>query len=183
MMLKVVETKHGRRLVRSPLMFLAIAVLAVAGMVMQACDVESGDRTPARRDDDKTGEFHRSPVAAFEQFRIDVTNDDTGCAAEPADVNAELNQRVRLAIQLQGAAITSTGTGSTSVEGERDKVKYEVSGLQISSSGGAFGTGVTAIDLDLESGTRRTYDFNTANAGEFDILCNGEKVGTFAVSG
>ena len=78
--------------------------------------------------------------------------------------------------------LKTTATGSTTLEGERELVTYQVEGLTISSSGGAFGTGVTDVNLELESGTRRSYDFSAAGAGAFDILCDGVKVGTFTVN-
>ena len=112
--------------------------------------------------------LHRSPVTAFEQFRIDVENTAAGCAADPADISIVSSQRVRLAIQLKSDAV-------------RDKVRYVIQGLEISGSGGAF-TGVTKIDLELESGPRRSYDFNATNSGDFNILCDGVKIGTFTVS-
>lgn len=173
--------KHSRRV---PALWLIVGLLALAGMFAAACGVESGDRRPARSDEDQTGEFHRSPVAAFEQFRIDLEKTDAGCTADPADVSAEDNQRVSLAIQLKAEGEISAGsTGSTQFVGERDSVTYAIDGLTIGSSGGALGTGVTAIDLDLDSGTRLTYQFNVRGAGEFPILCDGEQVGTFSVTG
>ena len=173
--------KHSRRV---PALWLIVGLLALAGMFAAACGVESGNRRPARDDQDKTGEFHRSPVAAFEQFRIDLEKTDAGCTADPADVSAQDNQRISLAIQLKAEGEISAGsTGSTQFVGERDSVTYAVDGLTIGSSGGALGTGVTAIDLDLDSGTRLTYQFNVRGAGEFPILCDGEQVGTFTVTG
>lgn len=182
-MLQRVSAIHTKNTIRRiPLTYLVL-LLGLASMFALACDVESGDRRPARTDEDKTGEFHRSPVAAFEQFRIDVENTDDGCVADPADITVGEGQRIRLAIQLQSEVnITTTGTGSTKVEGEREKVTYQIDGLTISSSGGAFGTGVTDVNLDLESGTRRSYDFNAAGIGAFNILCDGDKIGTFTVN-
>lgn len=166
-----------------PLPYFAL-LLGLGCMLLLACGVESGNRRPARQDEDKTGEFHRSPVAAFEQIRIDLEKTDDGCTANPADITVSDGQRVRLSPQLQGGGeITTTGgTGSTQFVGERDKAVYSVDGLQISSSGGAFGAGVTEVNLELESGRRLSYDFNAAGAGAFDILCDGEKVGTFTVN-
>ena len=122
---------------------------------------------PVLRDDDKTGEFHRSPVAAFEQFRVDVEKTDEGCTADPANITVITGQRIRLAVQLQSH--------------EHGRVSYRINGLTISSSGGALGSGATNVNLALESGTRLSYDFNAASAGAFDILCDGEKIGTFTV--
>ena len=157
-------------------------LLGFACMMVLACGVESGDRRPARRDDDKTGEFHRSPVAAFEQFRVDVEKTDTGCTADPSDITVSEGSRVNFAVQLTGGEVTTTATGSTELQGEREKVSYKVDGLAISSSGGAFGTGVTEVDLELETGTRRSYSFSVASVGAFDILCDGDKIGTFTVN-
>lgn len=166
-----------------PLAYLALGLVSIMSLFVLACGVESGDRTPARRDDDRTGEFHRSPVTAFEQFRVDVEKTDDGCAVDPADITVSDGQRVRLAVQLQSdVEIKTTATGSTALEGERETATYQIDGLTISSSGGAFGTGVTEVNLDLESGTRRSYDFNTAGAGAFDILCDGDKIGVFTVN-
>lgn len=173
--------KHSRRV---PALWFIVGLLALAGMFAAACGVESGNRRPARDTEDKTGEFHRSPVAAFEQFRIDLEKTDAGCTADPADVSARDNDRVSLAIQLKAEGdIVQGSTGSTQFVGERDSVTYAIDGLTIGSSGGALGTGVTAIDLDLDSGTRLTYQFNVRGAGEFPILCDGEQVGTFSVTG
>ena len=165
------------------LVYISMVFIILGSMVAIACGVESGDRRPARRDDDKTGEFHRSPVAAFEQFRVDIEKTDAGCTVDPADITVSDGQRVRLAVQLQSdVEITTTQTGSTKLEGERETATYQIDGLTISSSGGAFGTGKTEVNLDLESGTRRSYDFNAAGAGVFDILCDDNKIGTFTVN-
>lgn len=172
------NTADGRK---TPIMLLALIGLTFLFLI--ACEVESGDRRPARRDEDKSGEFHRSPVTAFEQFRVDVEKTEEGCTVDPADITVSDGQRVRLAVQLQSdVELKTTATGSTTFEGEREEATYQIDGLTISSSGGAFGTGVTDVNLDLESGTRRSYDFNAAGAGAFDILCDGDKVGTFTVN-
>ena len=165
-----------------PLLYIALIFITVGSMIILACGVESGDRRPARRDDDKTGEFHRSPVAAFEQFRVDVEKTDDGCIAEPADITVSEGSRVNFAVQLTGGEVTTTATGSTQLQGEREEVSYKIDGLAITSSGGAFGPGITAVDLELETGTRRSYSFSVASAGAFDILCDGDKVGTFTVN-
>ncbi len=166
-------------------------LLGFTCMLLLACGVESGDRRPARRDDDKTGEFHRSPVAAFEQLRVDVEKTDEGCTAldengSPVpsdDITVSAGSRINFAVQLKGGELTTTTTGSTQMaSGERDKVSYKIDGLAISSSGGAFAPGVTAVDLELESGTRRSYSFSVPTAGAFDILCDGDKIGTFTVN-
>jgi plastocyanin len=164
------------------LVYFALVSIILGSMIALACGVESGDRRPARRDDDKTGEFHRSPVAAFEQFRVDVEKTDAGCTAEPADITVSEGARVNFAVQLTGGEVTTTATGSTQLQGEREQANYRIEGLVISSSGGAFGPGVTEVDLNLETGTRRSYSFSVPTAGAFDIFCDGDKIGTFTVN-
>ena len=162
------------------LLYLAI-LLTLVSVAAIACGIKSGDRSPARSTPITV--FHRTVVTAFEQFRVDVENTSSGCVADPADIDIVASQRVRLAIQLKSDAVTqSAGGGSTQFTGERDKVRYVIQGLEISGSGGAFTTGITSVDLELESGTRRSYDFNAANFGDFDILCDGVKIGTFSVT-
>ena len=165
-----------------PVAHFALVLIILGSIVALACGVESGDRRPARADDDKTGEFHRSPVAAFEQFRVDVEKTDTGCTADPADITVNEGSRVNFAVQLTGGEVSTTATGSTQLEGEREMASYKIDGLTISSSGGAFGTGVTEVALELETGTRRSYSFSVPSAGAFDILCDGDKIGTFTVN-
>ena len=145
-----------------------------------ACGVKSGDRGSARPGGELP-EFHRSPVSVFEQFRVDIDRTDDGCSADPADITVTSGQRVRMAIQLP-TEIAQSSTGSLVVTGERITVNYSIAGLELSSTGGAFGLGVTTFDLDLESGARLSYDFNTANTGAFDIMCDEFKVGTFTVN-
>ena len=120
------------------------------------------------RDEDRTGEFHRYPVTVFAQFRVDVEKTEGGCTVNPADITVADGQRVRLAVQLQSDVELKT--------------TYQVDGLTIASSGGAFGLGVTDVNIEIESGGRRSYDFNAAGAGAFDILCDGTKIGTFTVN-
>ena len=114
----------------------------------------------------------RSPVTSFVQYRIDVTNDDTGCTSYPADIKAKVGQRMRFAIQLVSERVPR---GSQTVT-------YSIPGLELSGSGGAFLPGVTSLELHLSSGNRTSYDFDVANAGSFDILCDGVKIGTFTSS-
>ncbi len=156
-------------------------LLAILMLGALACGVKSGNRRGARPT--QTVEFHRSPVTAFEQYRIDVTNDDTGCTSNPADVTAQVGQRIRFAIQLvsEGVAGGAAGT-SAQLIGESQTVTYSIPGLEMSGSGGAFSAGVTSLELQLTSGNRASYDFNVANAGSFDILCDGVKIGTFTSS-
>ncbi len=158
----------------------ALLCLAVLLMTALACGVKAGDNSPARPGGE-TLEFHRSPVTAFEQFRIDLAITDAVCTADPSDVTVTMGQRVRLAIQLPGE-IRQGITKSLEVVGERIQVNYTISGLEISSSGGAFATGIKEVNLDMESGARQSYDFNPAATGDFDILCNDDKVGVFTVN-
>ena len=83
---------------------------------------------------------------------------------------------------MQGADLGNRATGSITVTGEKKNAKYEISGMVIKSAAGAFDIGTSAVQLDLESGARKNYDFNVASAGSFDILCDGNKVGTFTVT-
>ena len=158
-----------------------VLVFALAALLFSfACGVKSGDRRPARTDADKQGEFHRSPVAfKMEELTIDLDKTEQGCIATPADVSVPLAARIRLAVQLQGADLGKSATGSITVTGEKKNAKYEISGMVIKSAAGAFDIGTSAVQLDLESGARKNYDFNVASAGSFDILCDGNKVGTF----
>ena len=184
-MTRIKELNLRMPVLKMPLVGALIALLAFASMaVSMACGVESGDRRPARQDDSETTEFHRSPVTAFEQFRMDVTKDDTGCSLDPSEVAVTMGNRVRLAVQLplEEGQMGQGATKSIVVTGEKQSVQFKIEGLQISASGGAFGTGKTEFDLTLESGARKSYDFNAANTGSFDMLCDGAMVGTFTVN-
>ena len=175
----MVTTGNVGRASRRMLLCIPI-LLTILALTVVACGVKAGDNTPARPGGGIT-EFHRSPVTAFEQFRVTLEKTDAGCTADPSDITVTMGQRVRLAIQLPTEVAQGT-TGSLIVTGDRFEITYGISGLEISSSGGAFGTGVTAVDLMLESGAKQSYDFNPAIAGAFEILCDGEKVGTFTVN-
>ncbi|MAF52171.1 MAG: hypothetical protein CL694_04030 [Chloroflexi bacterium] len=155
----------------------AIAILVLAAM---GCGVKSGDRGSARPEGEST-EFHRSPVTAFEQFRVDLATSDAGCTADPGDITVTMGQRVRIAIQLP-TELAQGSTGSLEVVGEQEEVHYVISGLEINNAGGAFVATATSVDLEFESGARVFYDFNPGNSGAFDILCNDDKVGVFTVS-
>ena len=173
--------KLNRKLTMRSLAYLAalVALLSVASL---ACGVESGDRRPARQGETETLEFHRTPVTAFEQFRIDVTKEEgADCTIDPSEVAVQMGNRVRLAIQLPTEIAQGT-TGSLEVTGDKQQLQFKIDGLQMTASGGAFGTGKTAFDIELESGARKSYDFNAANTGAFDMLCDGTKVGTFTVN-
>ena len=163
---------------------LIVAALALVALIVIACGVQSGDRRPARQGESETTEFHRSPVTAFEQFRMDVAKDDAGCSIDPSEVAVTMGNRVRLAIQLplEEGQMGQGATKSIVVTGEKQSAQFKIDGLQMSASGGAFGTGKTEFDITLESGARKSYDFNAANSGAFDMLCDGTKIGTFTVN-
>ena len=173
--------KLNRKLAMRSLAYVAalVALLSVASL---ACGVESGDRRPARQGETETLEFHRTPVTAFEQFRINVTKEeDADCSIDPSEVTVQMGNRVRLAIQIP-IEIAQGATKSLEVVGEKQQLQFTIDGLEMTASGGAFGTGKTAFDIELESGARKSYDFNAANTGAFDMLCDGAKVGTFTVN-
>lgn len=160
-----------------------VALLLAVSLAAMACGVESGDRRSARAT--PISEFHRTIVAPFEQFRVDLDIDDEGnCTADPADVEATQGQRIRLAVQLAGEGVAQGATGSIvrTGEGERGSVNYAIPGLEITASSGALGAGMSEIDLTLSAGTRNSYDFNVANTGTFDIMCEGQQVGTFTAA-
>ena len=173
--------KLNRKLTMRSLAYLA-ALVALLSAASLACGVESGDRRPARQGETETLEFHRTPVTAFEQFRIDVTKEEgADCTIDPSEVAVQMGNRVRLAIQLPTEIAQGT-TGSLEVTGDKQQLQFKIDGLQMTASGGAFGTGKTAFDIELESGARKSYDFNAANTGAFDMLCDGTNVGTFTVN-
>lgn len=173
--------KMNRKLIMRSVSYLAV-LATLFGLAIVACGVESGDRRPARQDSSETLEFHRTPVTAFEQFRIDVTKEEGGdCSIDPSEVAVQMGNRVRLAIQLPTEIAQGT-TGSLEVTGDKQQLQFVIEGLEMTASGGAFGTGKTAFDIELESGARKSYDFNAANTGAFDMLCDGTKVGTFTVN-
>ena len=168
------------KLLKPTLTYLA-ALVAVLALVSVACGVESGDRRPARQGETETLEFHRTPVTAMEQVRMDITKDDTSCSIDPSEITVLMGQRVNMAIQLP-TEIAQGATKSLEVVGEKQQLQFKIDGLEMSASGGAFGTGKTAFDVEIESGGRVSYQFNAANEGAFDILCDETKVGTFTVN-
>ncbi len=175
------HNKLNRMLTMRSFSYLAVLV-ALFGLAVVACGVESGDRRPARQGETETLEFHRSPVTAFEQFRMNLTKEEDGtCSIDPSEVSVQMGNRVRLAIQLP-IEIAQGATKSLEVVGEKQQLQFKIDGLEMSASGGAFGTGKTAFDMEIESGSRRSYDFNPANTGAFDMLCDGAKIGTFTVN-
>ena len=180
-MTRLKELNLRMPVLKMPLIWGIIGLLALASM---ACGVESGDRRPARQGESETTEFHRSPVTAFEQFRMDMTKDDAGCSIDPNEISVTMGNRVRLAVQLplEEGQMGQGATKSIVVTGEKKSLQFKIDGLQMSASGGAFGTGKTEFDITLESGARKSYDFNAANSGAFDMLCDGSKIGTFTVN-
>ncbi len=156
-------------------------VLILIGVTAIACGVKSGDRNPARPGG-QIEEFHRTQVSTLEQFRVNVAKDDSGCTADPADITVALANRVRLAIQLPSARISQGVTGSLEVSGEGDEVTYNIAGMELKTTGAALGTGVKELNQLLSAGARKSFDFNVVNPGAYDILCDGEKIGTFTVT-
>ena len=157
------------------------ALVTLFALASLACGVESGDRRPARQGGSETLEFHRTPVTAMEQVRMNITKDDTGCSIDPSEITVLMGQRVNMAIQLP-TEIAQGATKSLEVVGEKQQLQFKIDGLEMTASGGAFGTGKTAFDVEIESGGRVSYQFNAANEGAFDILCDDAKVGTFTVN-
>ena len=180
-MTRLKELNLRMPVLKMPLIWGIIGLLALASM---ACGVESGDRRPARQGESETTEFHRSPVTAFEQFRMDMTKDDAGCSIDPNEISVTMGNRVRLAVQLplEEGQMGQGATKSIVVTGEKKSLQFKIDGLQMSASGGAFGTGKTEFDITLESGARKSYDFNAANSGTFPMLCDGTEIGTFTVN-
>ena len=172
--------KLNRKLAMRSLSYLAVLV-ALFGLAVLACGVESGDRRPARQGGSETLEFHRTPVTAMEQVRMNIAKDDTGCSIDPSEITVLMGQRVNMAIQLP-TEIAQGATKSLEVVGEKQQLQFKIDGLEMTASGGAFGTGKTAFDVEIESGGRVSYQFNAANEGAFDILCDDTKVGTFTVN-
>ena len=170
---------------------LIVAALALLSLLVVACGVTSGDRRPARQDDSVTDQFHRTPVTALEQFRMDLSKDDTSCAIAEieddttrTDIEVTMGGRVSMGIQLplEEGQMGQGATKSIVVTGERQRLQFKIDGLQLSAPGGAFATGTTEFDITMEAGARKTYHFNTANSGAFDMLCDGAKIGTFTVN-
>ena len=117
----------------------------------------------------------------MEQVRMNIAKDDTGCSIDPSEITVLMGQRVNMAIQLP-TEIAQGATKSLEVVGEKQQLQFKIDGLEMTASGGAFGTGKTAFDVEIESGGRVSYQFNAANEGAFDILCDDTKVGTFTVN-
>ena len=117
----------------------------------------------------------------MEQVRMEIAKDADTCSIDPNEITVLMGQRVNLAIQLP-TEIAQGATKSLEVVGEKQQLQFTIDGLEMTASGGAFGTGKTAFDVEIESGGRVSYQFNAANEGAFDILCDGTKVGTFTVT-
>ena len=162
--------------------YLAVAVV-LAAMAAAACGVKSGERRPARPAGTETeGVFHRSPVTALEQYRVALAKTDAGCTATPADISVPAGGRVNLAIQLP-TELRQGSTRSLEVVGERVEITYKIDGLEISGAAGAMAAGTKEIDVTFLSGTRQSYQFSVNVPGEYPILCDGARVGTFTVTG
>ena len=117
----------------------------------------------------------------MEQVRMEIAKDADTCSIDPNEITVLMGQRVNLAIQLP-TEIAQGATKSLEVVGEKQQLQFTIDGLEMTASGGAFRTGKTAFDVEIESGGRVSYQFNAANEGAFDILCDGTKVGTFTVT-
>ena len=162
---------------------MVVMLIVLVGIIATACGVKSGNRRPARTDDDKTGEFHRSPIASkLQELSVDLDKADGTCKATPGDLTAPVASRVRLGVQLGGTSVKEGATKSIEIVGEKKEAKYEISGMTIKAAGGALEIGTSSIALALASGSRKNYDFNIGAAGAFDILCDGNKVGTFTAT-
>jgi hypothetical protein len=160
-----------------------VLLIALLSLLAAACGVKSGNRRPAREDSDKTGEFHRSPITSkLEELSVDLDKADGTCKATPGDLTSPAAARVRLGVQLVGTSVKENLTKSIEIVGEKKNAKYEISGLTIKSAGGALDIGTSSLALDLQSGSRKNYDFNIGAAGTYDILCDGSKVGTFTAT-
>jgi len=162
---------------------MVVLLIALVGIVATACGVKSGNRRPAREDSDKTGEFHRTPIISkLEELQVKLDKADGTCKATPGDLTSPVAARVRLGVQLVGTSVKEGLTKSIEIVGEKKEAKYEISGMTIKSAGGALDIGTPSIALELQSGSRKNYDFNIGAAGTYDILCDGSKVGTFTAT-
>ena len=162
---------------------MVVLLIALVGIVVTACGVKSGNRRPAREDSDKTGEFHRSPISSkLQELSVDLDKAEGTCKATPGDLTSPVASRVRLGVQLVGTSVKEGLTKSIEIVGEKKQAKYEISGMTIKAAGGALEMGSSSIALDLASGSRKNYDFNIGASGTFDILCDGDKVGTFTAT-
>ena len=128
--------KLNRKLAMRSLSYLAVLV-ALFGLAVLACGVESGDRRPARQGGSETLEFHRTPVTAMEQVRMNIAKDDTGCSIDPSEITVLMGQRVNMAIQLP-TEIAQGATKSLEVVGEKQQLQFKIDGLEMTASGGAF---------------------------------------------
>ncbi len=162
---------------------MVVLLIALVGIVATACGVKSGNRRPAREDSDKTGEFHRSPISSkLQELSVDLDKADGTCKATPGDLTSPVASRIRLGVQLVGTSVKEGVTKSIEIVGEKKQAKYEISGMTIKAAGGALEMGSSSIALDLASGSRKNYDFNVGAPGTYDILCDGDKVGTFTAT-
>ena len=169
-------------IIKEKIMAIMLLTVAISLLSSMACGVKAGNNRPARDDDDKQGEFHRTPVTVLENLRVDLSKESGDCEAEPGDVSVPAAARIRLGVQLGGTSVKEGATNSIEIVGEVKEATYEISGLTIKAAGGALDVGVTELRLDLTSGSRKNYDFNIASPGTFDILCDGIKVGVFTAT-
>ena len=90
---------------------MVVLLIVLVGIIATACGVKSGNRRPARTDEDKTGEFHRSPIASkLQELSVDLDKADGTCKATPADLTAPVASRVRLGVQLGGTSVKEGAT-------------------------------------------------------------------------
>ncbi len=84
----MVTTGNVGRASRRMLLCIPI-LLTILALTAVACGVKAGDNKPARPGGGIT-EFHRSPVTAFEQFRVTLEKTDAGCTADPSDITVTM---------------------------------------------------------------------------------------------
>ena len=141
-------------------------LIGLVGIIAIGCGTES----------DKTDLF------LLQELSVDLDKTDGTCIAVPGDLISTVDTRVRLAVRLVGTSTKESGIKSGEVVGEKKRAKYEISGMIVKAPGGSLGIGTSSIALDLASGSTKNYDFNIGAPGAFDILCDGNKVGTFTAT-
>ena len=148
-------------------------LIGLVGIIATGCGTES----------DKTEEIRISPITSkLQELSVDLDKNDGTCKAVPGDLISTVDTRVRLAVGLVGTSTKESGMKSGEVVGEKKRAKYEISGMIVKAPGGSLGIGTSSIALDLASGSTKNYDFNIGAPGAFDILCDGNKVGTFTAT-
>ncbi len=169
-----------------PWLYVAL-LLATVALVAAACGVESGNRRSPRETPILV--FHRTPISTLEPTNIDLIVDENDvCTTNNADLEFPEGVRVWLNIQIPDEGVIQGSTGSLEVTSAADATaEYVIEGLQVSGvddSRGLLKTvdGNQVITLE-DVGTRFRVVFNIASpAGTYDILCNGSKIGEFAVT-